>query len=257
MATSLLDGVDELVDRLISTPGKGTPPRYRHKANHQGLNTSQLDGPAMVRALYDRVCANWSAAETRVPSRQNWRWRKMLEVGDGNSSPEKHLEKAIARYEGEDWVNQIPTASGVVGSEERQRNIDLGHRLAPGHFELIELKVVSNTPLHAVVECLGYAVVYLFSRAHRGELEYDALELMEAHTVDFRILAPDHYYIPCNRPSEFCALVGKIDHGLSKLARELGLGVELTFGAEAFSAPADPGSAESVAAVLATRESVC
>lgn len=258
MVTSLLDGVDDLLDRFISTPRKGQAPWYRHKSNHLGLDASALDGRAMIRAVYERICENWAGAETRVPSRQNWRWCKMLEISDRNTSPEKCLE-TIARLKGDDWVNQIPTASGVVGSEERQRNIDLGHRIRPGHYDLFELKVGSNTPLHAVVECMAYGVVYLFSRAHRAELGYEGLELIEAETIQVKVLAPSDYYIACNRPGEFCRLVGKIDTGLASLARTLSFdpALDITFSVESFVDPPVRDTAEGVAAVLTSREAVC
>ena len=96
----------------------------------------------------------------------------MSAISKNNPSLEKQLEKAIVRDLDEEWTNQMPTASGLVTSGERQRNIDLAHFRGMREFELIELKVESDTPLFAAIEILKNGITYLFSRRHRERLGY-------------------------------------------------------------------------------------
>ena len=75
-----------------------------------------------------------------------------------NTSKEVLLERAIVKAMGEDWSNQMPTASGVLGSHaDKRSSVDLVWRKCPTSFTLMELKVDSDTPLFAAVECLFYA----------------------------------------------------------------------------------------------------
>lgn len=50
-----------------------------------------------------------------------------------------------------------------------RRAIDLVHRIAPGHFEFIELKTGSNTPLYAAFEILGYGLSWCLARQHPAQ----------------------------------------------------------------------------------------
>jgi hypothetical protein len=92
---------------------------------------------------------NGESAKGRSPSEENWRFKEKPDISPDSKLLEKTLEKTIARRCGDDWVNQVPTASGLVGSGERQRNLDLVHRLSETQYDLIELKVGSDTPLYA------------------------------------------------------------------------------------------------------------
>lgn len=42
-------------------------------------------------------------------------------------------------------------------------NVDLAHRLADG-FELVELKLKSNTPYDGALQILGYGAIYMLFR---------------------------------------------------------------------------------------------
>ena len=106
------------------------------------------------------------------------------------------LERAIVatceRLGRTDWSNQVPVASGIAGpSAERRRAIDLVREAGPGHFELVELKIASDTPLYAALELIGYACIWLLSRGERGD---DASLLLAADRLDAVVLAPESYY---------------------------------------------------------------
>ena len=95
-----------------------------------------------------------------------------------------------------EWTNQMPTASGLVTSGERQRNIDLAHFRDVREFELIELKVESDTPLFAAIEILKNGITYLYSRRHREELGYRESDQapLWADVIHLRVLAPTGYF---------------------------------------------------------------
>jgi hypothetical protein len=154
-----------------------------------------LDGAALVPELYARLEQNLNQSP-RTPSLQNWRYQKKLKIDASNPSREKQLEKAIARLGGTEWVNQTPTSSGLLTSGERQRNIDLVHRLHATGYEFIELKVKSDTPRFAAMEILKNGLVFLYSRRHRDRLGYsrERNPLLWASEVHLRVLAPADYY---------------------------------------------------------------
>jgi hypothetical protein len=124
----------------------------------------------------------------------------MSAISANNRSPEKRLEKAIAQDLGEEWTNQMPTASGLVTSGERQRNIDLVFRRDLREFEFIELKVGSDTPLFAAIEILKNGMTYLFSRRHRDRLGYRERDQspLWADVVHLQVLAPVDYFYEYN-----------------------------------------------------------
>jgi hypothetical protein len=126
-----------------------------------------------------------------------WRSFAKTDIAAHNVSPEKTLEKAIAEW-APGWFNQIPTASGLlIDVEEKHRNVDLGHFVAPGHLELIELKTGprTDTPLRAAFEIAGYGLLYCFARAHRVQLALPRENrILDARRVDLKVLAPCEVY---------------------------------------------------------------
>jgi len=147
-----------------------------------------------------KIESNWRnglAGTQRLASRENWRLVKQPHIADHNSSAEKQLEKEIVNTLGADWVNQIPTSSGLIdGTANKHCNIDLGHITSEGKYELIELKVNSDFPLSAAFELLKYATVYLFSRKFAEQLGYSREEkpLLFCDRVHLIVLAPYQYY---------------------------------------------------------------
>jgi hypothetical protein len=234
---SILDGVHDIIDTMLQC-GVGTPPRYRHRTNYLALDISTLDGRLLVEEIYAQMCRNVNGRTVeRAGSRENWRWAKQTCMNECNPSREKRLEKVIARAAGDDWVNQIPTASGVMGSQERHRNLDLAHRIACGEYEFIELKVSSDTPLYAAMEILCYGLIYLCSRRYATTLGYRAdNELLRASRAELKVLAPLAYYADRGRRDELWRLQEKLHAGLESLlsGRCANLGVQMGFRFEAF-----------------------
>lgn len=200
---SICLGLDEIIDRHLDITDVGTSPHYKRTTSCQRLSQRPLKAfraTALLEEMLARLQANWKAARSesqRTPSAKNWRWSKQLwiRIDPANPSAEKTLEKAIARLTGNEWVNQIPTASGLHGPmSDRQRNVDLGHRIKAGHYELIELKVASNTPLLALVEVLHAVVLYVHARIHYPSDLQAEHDLLHAETIDWRVLAPANYY---------------------------------------------------------------
>lgn len=202
---AIFESVDELIDRSLGVSHIGTSaPHYRHKSSALALRhkPSSFSASGLLRAIYQRIQQNWNTGQRvslRLASAENWRWEKKLHISERNTSREKQVEKCIAAVCGEDWVNQVPTASGLLNSSsERHCNIDLVHRLSDEEFEFIELKFDSDTPLFAAFEILRYGLLYLFSRKFSTELGYSALRkpLLQARVVHLCVLAPPEYYRP-------------------------------------------------------------
>jgi hypothetical protein len=98
---SILAGIGNLVDDWLGIRSKGKPPYYRHRAaaNELTRRNAPIDGTReFLEASYARINANWMGAIDAGytnPSKENWRWKRHLELGAENSSPELKLERAI------------------------------------------------------------------------------------------------------------------------------------------------------------------
>lgn len=189
---SLIEGVSEIAAKVLGVAN------VAHSSALQNLQP--FDGPSLVSAIYDCVRRNYhesGASVNKNRSKQNWRWHSpQPQIGERNRSPEVVVERAVAAacvaLCRTDWSNQIPVTSGLVeGAGDRRRAIDLVRRVGERHFQLIELKVGSDTPLYAVVEMLGYACLWLLAREDRPSRPSP---LLEADRVDLRVLAPAEFY---------------------------------------------------------------
>jgi hypothetical protein len=224
----MLDGFDTIVDQSL-----GLRVSYRSKTAALELSAAprRLDGPALVRQLYQRIERNWDRSTCR--SVELWRWKPLPEISEDNTSVEKTLEKAIVKST-HNWVNQIPAASGLLRNrEQRHTNVDLGHEMSKGHFELIELKVGMNadTPLRAAFEMLGYGLLYCFARKHLRELDLPIVSgLLLAHKVDLKVLGPRDTY----RQYALGWLEAALDGGLLSFAQQHVFGLTLRFLFETF-----------------------
>jgi hypothetical protein len=166
---SICDGLDDIIDNAFDVADIGaSSPHYQHKSSCLRLSKGRpkaFDASTLLESMLARVEQNWDTSPRRRradPSEQNWRWEKQMDIADRNPSKEKRLEKRIAQLTGDDWVNQVPTASGLYEStRDRHRNVDLARRIGNRAFELIELKVDSGNPLLATAEILQYAVLLL------------------------------------------------------------------------------------------------
>ncbi|WP_156681099.1 hypothetical protein [Sphingomonas profundi] len=234
---SLLEGVDAAVCNALGISN------LRHRSALHSLSLpEEID---LARLVYEAVAANWStgrAADNRDRSAQNWRWCvPQPQIGAANKSPEVVLERAIAAacvaLGRDDWANQVPVASGLIrGAADGRRAIDLVHMRGARHFQFVELKIASDTPLYAAVELLGYASIWLLTRANPPTRPS---ALLQADTVDLRVLAPAAYYAPF----ALARLEAAVDAGVRLLGA--GSGVALSFGfdvlPEGLSATIPPG----------------
>lgn len=197
------NGLEGLVDEWLQVEPKGKPPHYRHRAaaNELTRRTIPIAGTrAFLDAAYTQIHQNWldaiKAGYTK-PSKENWRWKRHLNMSPKNNSPETKLERAIIDACGDNWSNQIPVASGLVGQNaDRRVAIDLAHREDPTTFSLIELKVASDNPLFATIEILMYGLVFVWSKNNREKLGYDlrTQPVLAADNVTLGVLAPASYY---------------------------------------------------------------
>jgi hypothetical protein len=220
----IFDGFGPIVDDWLGIKGQwgGRPLHYWHK---KSLNTllaappRHLDGPALTRRLLCKMTKTYEdvpACERKVRGAINWKLRKQTVRSNRNDSPETILERRIADATDDRWANQVPTASGLLGTGGRSA-VDLVCCQHPD-YSLIELKWMSDTPIYAAFEILGYGLVYLFSRLHQSELGYDGREIFAANHVSLLVLAPQPYY--CGESSHLDWLAGPISAGLAHVTND-------------------------------------
>jgi hypothetical protein len=185
----------------------------------------------IVGRIFRTVAENHKRGDSvtnRDRSQQNWRWQRLQpQIAVHNTSPEVVLERAIAAACGRagrtDWANQVPVASGlIVGAADGRRAIDLAHQCAERHFELIELKVASDTPLYAAVEIIGYGCIWLLARAYPPSLRS---AILEADHIDLSVLAPVDYYARY----DLTELDAALDRGCRALGRAHGVTMTFAF----------------------------
>ncbi|HET7183076.1 MAG TPA: hypothetical protein VFI82_00215 [Terriglobales bacterium] len=251
---AIFEGVDDLIDRALGIAHIGNAPHYRHKTSALLLRSRPLglNVPSLLDGIRNKLYQNWSLGQERRARRgsaENWRWEKKTWISNSNSSVEKQCEKAIALECGDDWVNQVPTASGLIdGKSERHCDIDLVHRCGPSAYEFIELKYEDATPLFAAFELLKYGMLYVFSHDFMMELGYTFEEkpVLAAREVHLCVLAPADYYAGFT---------------LDWLEKELNLGLR-TIGGSAYRMDfrfekMDWPDGGDVVSALATRSRVC
>ncbi|WP_137179234.1 hypothetical protein [Roseomonas sp. AR75] len=189
---SLLDGVERRLAAMLNVAS------LRHRSS--GRSVPSFDGEALVDSTYRLIAENYRRAGSSAykdRSRENWRWQSLQpQISAGNRSPEVIVERAIAaacsRLGRTDWANQVPVASGLVaGTRDNRRAIDLVRRRGERHFEFIELKIASDTPLYAAAEVLAYGCLWLIAREDKPARK---CTLLDAERLDLRVLAPIGYY---------------------------------------------------------------
>ena len=211
----------------------GKPPHYRHRSAANELtrrNTPIGETQTFLEASYAQIHNNWLAAIEAgysQPSKENWRWKRHLELSPGNTSLELLLERAIVNECGDNWSNQMPTASGLVGhATDKRAAVDLVYRQDSKTYSLIELKVDSDNPLFAAIEILLYGLLFVWSKDNRKQLGYDVQiqPVLAADTVTLSVLAPTSYY----RDFDLTNLAGALHSGLGQFGQQhaLNLGFE-------------------------------
>jgi hypothetical protein len=232
---SILDGVNQIVDDELGVTEIGRRPHFTHQESCQrcsGHPPAGFDGGRLVDNIVCRLEQNWKDAGGKLArGKLNWHFRqaRTLKLGGKHPRPEKTLEKYLAQL-GLDWLaNQVVTSSGVVDRGDTGRNVDLVCRDGNPinrEYRFIELKVDSDQPLYAAIECLGYGLVYVFSRIHAKDLGYDEkLELMRAQIIHLRTLAPPEFY----RDFDLRWLETALTDGLASLLRKRGVDLRMDF----------------------------
>ena len=231
---SILTGIDDLVDDWLNIEAKGKPPHYRHRAAANELTRREVPitgTQAFLEASYARIHANWLAAIDAGytnPSKENWRWKRHQSLGTDNRSPELKLERAIVNACGENWSNQMPTASGLTGpAADKRAAVDLVLREDPTSYSLVELKVNSDTPLFAAVEIMKYGLLLLWSKNNQDVLGYEQKRqpILAAKTVTLGVLAPADYY----SNFDLTRLASVLDSGLDEFGEQHGVSLRFEF----------------------------
>jgi hypothetical protein len=199
-------GVDCLIDHALGVTGFGsTIPHYRSKKAAFALRSrpSSLKTIELIARMQSKILGNLDDPDARWRvmggSWENWRWKKNLRFTPRTIVDEKTVEKLIAADCGDCWVNQVPTASGLLDkTSETHCNIDLVKKTADNSYEFIELKYDDATPLFAAFEILKYALLFVISRERHEEFKYSHQRnpLLWARTVNLVVLAPADYYAP-------------------------------------------------------------
>jgi hypothetical protein len=201
--------VDNIIDQDLNVTNIGQKtPHYKNITSCKRLRTRPLGFNAFstISKIYTQLTHNLNHKDNHFHSgklsKKNWRFEKQLEIDKDNKSKETTLEKAIARVSSSEWVNQVPTASGLIKPHaDKKRNIDLVHRIAHECYEFIELKVDSDTPLYASFEILINGLIYLLSREFYQKHYKDAKdsnELLNGKIIKLQTLAPVIYYQGCS-----------------------------------------------------------
>jgi len=231
---SILQGIDELVDDWLDVEPIGKPPYFRHKSTaiEPSRRTTRIrDARPFLDACYSRIQQNWLAAIDSGytnPSKENWRWKRHLDLAANNTSPELRLERAIVASCGESWSNQMPVASGLVGPASNKRAaVDLVYREDPTTYSLIELKVDSDNPLFAAIEILIYGLLFVWSRANQDSLGYDDKEqpVLGATDITLGVLAPERFF----EGMDLSAFATVLNRGLAEFGEQHGLVLAFEF----------------------------
>jgi hypothetical protein len=227
---SILNGIGDLVDKWLGLEQKGQAPYYRHKTATNNLSRRQVPIAGtreLLEASYNRIHSNWLAAEYSNPSRENWRWKRHLELSPKNTSKEVTLERAIVKSCGENWSNQMPVESGLISPNKGRTAIDLVHRESMSKYSLIELKVASNTPLFAAIEIMMYGLLFVWSKDNLQRLDYvtKAQPVLSATAVTLEVLAPVEYY----SGFDLRILEKALDEGFGSFGERHGLALRFGF----------------------------
>jgi hypothetical protein len=189
--------------------------------------------------LYDRIRENWNPR--REPDRwpnpnKNWVLR-VAPIFEEHPTQriEKQLQKRIAIcLENEGWSNDVPMASELVDTHSGQMNVDLAHTVADG-FELIELKIASNTPYDAALQILRYGAVDMLYRLE-PELakRFHSHPIMCAKRIVLEVLAPHRYY--SDEEVDLHCLERQLNRVVETFGQRRAVGFALSFRFMAFAA---------------------
>jgi len=235
---NILDGTDEIICNKINeiTGGHkwfGTKTTLLEVSK---ICPSDIDLTALIRTLYQKIESNWKNGG-QLGSNENWRWSLKRNIDPENKSAEIRIERAFANIlSPEHWANQIPVASGLVGSADGRRNIDLAHWDGVRTVTLIELKVASDTPIYAAFEIVRYALLLCLAREHT-EIRMAKPLWKEVSLARLRVVAPTAYYQRDGKPLSLGWIEHAIDRAVAAFGETLPESAKLTmdFGFRAYS----------------------
>jgi hypothetical protein len=247
----IFKNVDELIDASLGVKHIGSKsPHYRNIASGKNLTRKPagFNCEDLLEAILNQMRRNLRLAQERderSPSAENWRLEKKPFISERNRSQEKICEKRIVTICGDDWFNQMPTASGLInGTSEKHCNIDLVLQHAVDEYTFFELKYEDSTPLFASFEIMKYGLLYVLSRERASQLGYSSsLRVLAARLIHLCVLAPASYYSPYN----LRWLQEEISQALSHLHTE-GYRIDFTFQSMSW-----PGTDNEVVWALANR----
>lgn len=203
---TIFKGLEDVINRHLLSDGRFNEHcTYRQKKSCIALSEKSpmsFNGEKFVADMYQCIEGNLDLVD-RTPSAKNWKQRStkagdLRKPDEKNMSAEVKLERAIVEKWGNCWNYQMPVASGLINeNSDKRRAVDLVFRHEDHYYDLVELKIKSDTPLYAAMEILGYGLVYLVSRTDRaGKLKYKAADLpvLRANRITLSVLAPTDYY---------------------------------------------------------------
>lgn len=198
--TMLLDHIaKKYADLELGLDVKHTTKTACRKLSEKPL--PHIHGEKFVSGMFSVLDVIWSRildTEKLSIGKKNWVLRQVCKKSSNNKRPEERLERALIKackkLGRENWWNQIPVMSGVMG---RRSTIDLVHEKEKTAFEFIELKATDNeTPLSAAIQVTIYGLVFLLSRRvkDRKRLGHADRPLLDADYVSLCVLAPTSFY---------------------------------------------------------------
>lgn len=184
------------------------------------LAAPHFDGRLLCELVYANLERRWrgrTRTDDRFPSSENWRWRRIPTLSEGNPSAEVSLEKLLIRTADDAWANAVPTASGLFDDGGRKANVDLAHRSGT-RIAFVELKWASNHPVYAAFEVVGYALAWAQARLRAEEMGYVADGVLRpalaSDSTRWCVLAPAGFYAGWDA-GELTRFAGSLDRGVS------------------------------------------
>jgi hypothetical protein len=177
--------------------------RQGKKVKAFGKSCPMVDTEGLLNNLIKKINENISQSTCRSLSKENWRKDVKDFLNPDNESDEVCFERNLAKHFKNNnlqnwWWNQMPVASGLVCSNaDRRRAIDLVHwDERTGTYDLIELKIASNSPVYALMEIILYGLVYLVVRDNPIYLSEQSKTsaVFQAKKINLRVLAPRKYF---------------------------------------------------------------
>jgi hypothetical protein len=214
---NIVASLDKDIDEFFGLDRIGLSHRNKGACVHLCKEQPSKDGAELIRILLRRIADNRSTlteASQAARGKELWRWKKNKRLSRNNTSIEVRIERAIARLLDDEWVNQVPSASGLTDEDEQRRSIDIVHRRSPVEFDFIELKALRSgkrpsgeqTPLFASMEVLKYGLLFLFCKKNRDLLFPEGTErkpILNANRVHLEVLMTPNCYLHSERRGPF------------------------------------------------------